>query len=187
MQSVSNSSHRYFKDRISITRVALLHKPQTELVKTIWLTLFFMHPIFDQVFTSIVGLRGKNGAREKGRGRTTDEREPKKWWKMRGKRQRKKSSGAALVPELYCFPQKILRERIHLAFRLMNLHQTLPGKALWKIRKKQNNSTIISLLPSIFFREAHTHTHTANDQLHLVSFSPAPFSPLLLAHAENPA
>lgn len=96
----------------------------------------------------------KSGGREKnGRART------KKWWKMRGKRQRKKSSGAALVPELYCFPQKILRERIHLAFRLMNLHQTLPGKALWKKKKKKkNNSTITSLLPSIFFREAHTHT-----------------------------
>lgn len=155
MQSVSNSSHRYFKDRISITCVALLHKPHTELVKTIWLTLFSMHPIFDQVFTSSVGLRGKIG--REGEKRTSENH---KWWKMRGKRQRKKSSGAALVPELYCFPQKILRERIHLAFRLMNLHQTLPGKALWK--KKQKRKTIRQLLLSSppSFSENHTHTHS---------------------------
>lgn len=123
----------------------------------------------------------KSGGREKnGRART------KKWWKMRGKRQRKKSSGAALVPELYCFPQKILRERIHLAFRLMNLHQTLPGKALWKKKKKRKQFDNYFSPPLHLFQRT-THTHTANDQLHLVSFSPTPFSPLLLAHAENPA
>lgn len=79
-------------------------------------------------------------------------------------------SVASLFHVLHCFPQKIQREGIHLAFRLMNQHPNLPGKAL----QKQFDNYFSPPLYLLIEANARTHTHT-----HLLTSFTLSFPPLV--------